>query len=311
MASKCHASTIEVLPSGDIAAAWFAGSYEGVQDVDIWLAIKRGGVWSSPRVVAARDDVACWNPVLFYNAGVLTLYYKIGNHIPKWQTMYRQSTDGGQTWSTEMELIAGDTGGRGPVKNKCIRLKSGIILAPASWESDTQWECFVDISADGGVTWQRSNDVPRHGEFADKGIIQPTLWEDDTGVNMLTRSSEGFIYASRSTDGGYTWEPARKTSLPNNNCGIDVAKLADGRLVLVYNTVSGNWAARSPIAFAVSCDNGLSWSEPQILDYVPCDPKVNIEATEFSYPAIVAKGNDVFISYTWKRLTIAYWHICF
>jgi len=309
---KCHASTIELLPSGDIVAAWFAGSHEGADDVDIWLAVRHNGVWSAPRVVAGRTGIPCWNPVLFYHEGVLSLYYKVGKEIPTWQTMYKQSTDGGHTWSCEKALVPGDIGGRGPVKNKCLHLRNGTILAPSSWESETQWECFADISTDGGKTWHRSADVPRAaGEFTDKGIIQPTLWEDDADiVHMLTRSTEGAVFASKSLDNGHTWATAWKTDLPNNNCGIDAAMLEDGRLVLVYNPVSGNWAARSPIAFAVSCDNGMTWSEPQMLDYVPCDPKVNIEATEFSYPAIVAKGNDVFITYTWKRETMAFWHIC-
>ena len=44
-----------------------------------------------------------------------------------------------------------------------------------------------------------------------------------------------------------------------------------------------------------------------ILDHLPCE--YNEERAEFSYPAIVAKGNDVFISYTWKRQTVAFWQI--
>jgi predicted neuraminidase len=85
--------------------------------------------------------------------------------------------------------------------------------------------------------------------------------------------------------------------------------MENGRLVLVYNPVSGNWAARTPIVFAVSDDNGTTWGQPNILDHLPCD--YNEESAEFSYPAIVAKGNDVFISYTWKRQTVAFWHIRF
>ena len=38
-----------------------------------------------------------------------------------------------------------------------------------------------------------------------------------------------------------------------------------------------------------------------------CD--INQEYAEFSYPAIIAEGNEVYITYTWKRKTIAFWHI--
>jgi len=308
---QCHASTIEHLPNGDIVAAWFAGQHEKSSDVAIWLSVRKNGEWDKPRIVASGNGVPCWNPVLFYNACKLMLFYKLGNEIHTWQTMYKESTDGGGTWSAERELVPGDIGGRGPVKNKCILLRNGNILAPASVEDATRWDCFVDIFD--GNDWCASGLVPRNPAiFTGLGIIQPTLWEDDDSiVYMLTRSTEGAIYSSKSLNGGQTWLQAVKTELPNNNCGIDVARLIDGRLILVYNPVSGNWVARSPIAFSLSEDNGATWSKPEILDYVPCDPKLNIEDAEFSYPAVIAHGNDVFITYTWKRRTIAFWHISF
>ncbi len=307
---QCHASTICRLSDGSLVCAWFGGEHEKAPDVGIWLSRRVDGVWREPVKVADREEIPCWNPVLFDRKDRLLLFYKIGKEIPKWQTFVKESFDGGLTWSEERELAAGDFGGRGPVKNKCILLRDGAILAPASTE-EGGWNCFADRSEDGGRTWIRSGDVPvRREAFTGTGLIQPTLWEDESGdVHMLMRSSEGVLFQSDSCDGGRTWCQARPTALANNNCGVDLARLADGRLVLVYNPVSGNWAARSPIAFSVSCDNGASWSEPQILDHVPCDR--NREDAEFSYPAVIADGEEVYITYTWKRRTIAFWHILF
>lgn len=307
---QCHASTICVLPDGNLGAAWFGGEHEKAPDVAIWFSRREAGEWSKPRKVADQENVPCWNPVLFADGERLLLFYKIGNEIPDWQTFVKESRDSGLTWGEERELVPGDFGGRGPVKNKCIRLQNGAILAPASTEKGG-WECFADSSEDGGRTWTRSSNVPIDREaLAGSGMIQPTLWQDEKGtVHMLMRSSEGAIYKSDSVDGGHSWSKAKKTALPNNNCGIDLARLADGRLVLVYNPVPGNWAARSPIAVTVSEDNGETWSTPEILDHVPC--RSNRERAEFSYPAIVAKGNDVFITYTWKRRTIAFWQLRF
>ena len=146
------------------------------------------------------------------------------------------------------------------------------------------------------------------GSVKNSGMIQPTLWQDASKqLHMLMRSSEGCIFRSGWDKEIGKWGEAYPTALPNNNCGIDLARLSDGRLVLVYNPVSGNWAARTPIAFSVSADNGTTWSEPQILDYVPCE--TNQEYAEFSYPAIIAEDSDVYLTYTWKRRTIAFWHI--
>lgn len=307
---QCHASTVCVLPEGRVGAAWFGGEHEKAEDVAIWFAVRHGGVWGEPRKVAERKGIPCWNPVLYADNGRLLLFYKVGKEIPRWQTFVKESGDWGETWSEERELVPGDSGGRGPVKNKCIRLRDGAVLAPASTE-ENGWACFTDRSEDGGKTWRRSEDVPFDREIlSGSGMIQPTLWQDEQGtVHMLMRSSEGAIFRSESRDGGQTWRTARRTNLPNNNCGIDLAVLGDGRLVLVYNPVSGNWAARSPIAFSVSEDNGRNWSSPEVLDHVPC--RNNVERAEFSYPAIVAEGNDVYITYTWKRRTIAFWQLRF
>lgn len=307
---QCHASTVEVLPDATVVAAWFAGAHEKAPDVSIWFSRQIEGRWDTPRcIAAARSGEPCWNPVLFFYENKLRLYLKRGHEIPQWRTCVMESADGGLTWSGEKELVLGDAGGRGPVKNKCIKLSDGRILAPASVETAENWVCFADLSQDGGETWEKSGEIPfDRASFLGCGMIQPTVWEDGKGIcHALMRSTEGAVYASCSADGGVTWSRARRTALPNNNCGIDVARLADGRLVLVYNPVSGNWAARTPIAFSVSEDNGMIWSEPNILDDAPCVR--NEERAEFSYPAIVARGNEVHITYTWKRKTIAYWKI--
>lgn len=307
---QCHASTLTLLPGDGIAAAWFAGDHEKAPNVGIWFSrCTADRNWTYPVKIADGDGVPCWNPVLYYD-GKLLLFYKVGQEIPRWQTFIRESCDYGLSWSPAAELVPGDYGGRGPVKNKCIRLKDGALLAPSSIEGE-YWDCFTDRSEDGGKTWENSPYVPlNHSGLQGRGIIQPSLWEDEAGaVHMFTRSSEGVIMKSVSRDGGRSWSEAQRTALPNNNSGLDAARLEDGRMVLVFNPVSGNWAPRSPIAFAVSEDNGETFGEPQILDYVPCER--NEPRAEFSYPAVVTRGNRVFITYTWKRQSIAFWELEF
>ena len=305
---QCHASTLECLPDGSLVAAWFAGQHEKAPDVAIWMTRCRQGQWDEPTIIADAAGIPCWNPVLFYDDGQLCLFYKVGQTIPQWQTMLRVSVDHGETWAEARELAPGDRGGRGPVKNKCIRLTDGSWLAPASLETATTWNCFTDRSTDGGQTWTSALVPVDRTRLTGKGIIQPTLWQGDDGrVHMLMRSTEGVIYRSHSDDLGASWSEAQPTALPNNNSGIDAVRLTDGRIVLVYNPAAGNWASRSPIVFAVSSDQGQTWGEPQWLDHVPCTQ--NEPDAEFSYPAVIARGKDLYITYTWKRRTIAFWQI--
>lgn len=309
-----HASTLAVT-GGDVLAAWFGGSAEGAPDVDIYMTRRTDGRWLPPRCIAGQEGLPHWNPVLYASGSRVELYYKVGAPIPRWHTRHMRSADGGRTWTAPAELVPGDAGGRGPVKNKPLLLRSGALLAPASVETMHAWDAFVDISMDGGASFVRSQTVPlwrMHGRrpaggarepfcVSGKGVIQPTLWQSpDGGVHMLLRSTEGVILRSDSSDEGRTWCPAYGTGLPNNNSGIDLARLDDGRLALAMNPVSGNGAARTPLTLCISCDDGASFERLMDLETGP---------GEYSYPAIVAQEDTLYLSYTWNRRGIAFWEI--
>jgi len=300
--ASCHASTLDVLPDGSILAAWFGGTKEGMGDVAIWSSKRVNGKWSEPQKIADREGMPHWNPVLFRtNEGKLRLYYKVGHTIPHWHTLTCTSTDDGASWSEPVPLVQNDTGGRGPVRNKPIYLRNGMLLAPASLETLQQWDAFVDMSCDNGGSWKASGLVPiDHESFPGKGIIQPTLWESDEGVHMLLRTTAGAIYRSDSTDQGETWSPAYATPLPNNNSGIDLARMQSGTLALVYNPVGEDRGARTPLVVRLSHDNGNTWGDEFVLEDEP---------GEFSYPAIVTQGDHLYITYTWNRVKIVYWRL--
>ncbi|MGG4555000.1 sialidase family protein [Paenibacillus humicus] len=314
--ASCHASHLAVLPSGDILAVWFAGSKEGADDSAIWCSRRTGGSWSQPLQIAAGVEEPCWNPVLMnLPGGELMLFYKIGRWIKEWRTLYKISKDEGRSWSAASELVPGDRGGRGPVRNKVIVLADGTWIAPASAE-DGIWTSFADRSQDQGLTWQRSEEIGIAGiqrsdiqavksdipvseqSFYGRGVIQPSVWESQPGqVHMLMRSSEGFIHRSDSQDGGVHWSAAYPTSVPNNNSGMDVVRMEDGTLVLCCNPVGVNWGPRTPLVLMASTDNGLTWTQEAVLE--------NGEG-EFSYPAILAYGDQVYLTYTWNRVNIAF-----
>jgi predicted neuraminidase len=297
---QCHASTLTVLKDNDILAAWFGGTHEKHRDTAIWTSKRHAGKWNDPVKTADEEGVPCWNPVLFRDEdGIIYLFYKVGETIPGWCTKFIISNDEGSSWSRPKELVKGDRGGRGPVKNKVICLEDGTWLAPASIETATTWDAFVDISKDKGRTWIKSPVPIDRGKITGKGIIQPSLWASGNGnVHMLLRSTGGYIYRSDSDDNGKTWSHAYPVDLPNNNSGIDAARLENGDVVLVYNPVSGDWADRTPIVCSLSKDNGNTWGKELVLDHE--------SGSEFSYPAVVTKNNEVYITYTWKRRSIVF-----
>jgi predicted neuraminidase len=292
--AACHASTIVECEPDKFLVAWFAGTQEGANDVRIWIARSEDGVrWTQPDVVAEERGVPCWNPVLFRErkSGEIILYYKIGTSPQTWSGFFRRSKDAGRTWGESFIMPAGLLG---PIKNKPIQLDDGSVLSPTSVESYKNWACWVDRSVDGCRTWQRLGPIyhPKHAH----GIIQPTLLKRRDGTLLLLARSRtvGQVCMSTSRDGGATWSPAEGiATLPNPNSGIDAVTLADGRHVLVYNPTH---IGRTPLAIAVSTDDGATWKQALVLEQEP---------GEYSYPAIIqAADTTIHVTYTWNRTKI-------
>jgi predicted neuraminidase len=287
-----------------LVAAWFGGSDEGGPDVEIWSSRRSADGWSAPVALTQFPDVPCWNPVLFVNEGFLDLYFKVGPSPQSWTgARLRMDLQSGR-WAPVEYLPAGLLG---PIRAKPIRLRDGAILAGTSVESGYDrttppgapyraWSAWVERSEDGGATWRKYGPITVPGE--NFGVIQPTLWQTDSGaIRMLMRSTAriGAVCESLSSDGGRTWTPARPLALPNPNAGLDAVKLADGRVVLIYNHIR---SGRSPIHLAVSQDDGESWLDPEILEEGP---------GEFSYPAAIqGRDGSLHVTYTWKRERIRY-----
>jgi predicted neuraminidase len=300
---QCHASTLIGLKNGRYLFAWFAGTEEKNNDVGIWMADGKPGNWSAPHLAVKIRNEPHWNPVLFKTKdGKIFLFFKVGKEIDYWETWVMESPDDGKTWSQARELVKGNKGGRGPVRNQPIVLSNGDWLAPASIEHNRVWNAFVDRSEDDGNTWTASDTLQIDRKIiTGEGIIQPALWESQPGqVHMLLRSSSGSICRSDSKDYGKTWSAVYKTDLPNNNSGIDVAQVSGDTVAVIYNPVSENWGDRFPISIALSTDNGKTW--PYHFDIEKGQGE-----DELSYPDMFYENGNLVACYTWNRQSIAFW----
>lgn len=288
-----HASTIAETAQG-LVAAWFGGSYEGHDDVGIWLAERPRGRrrWSEPRLVADGRQPSggrhpCWNPVLHQaRAGPLLLFYKVGPSPSRWWGMLTRSHDRGITWEPPQRLPDGILG---PIKNKPVEAADGVLICPSSSEH-RRWRVHLEYAREHGRSWEAGGQLNTGRDFA---AIQPSLllWPEG-GHQLLCRSRQGVVSECRSDD-GRRWSPMRPTRVPNPDSGIDGLVLGDGRGVLVYNHSSRR---RTPLNIAVSVDVGRTWTPSIVLEE---------EAGEFSYPAVICDSTGlVHVAYTWNRQTI-------
>ena len=304
---SCHASTIIETDNGDFLTAWFGGTDERDDDVDIWMSRYNAGKWTEMRAMTNFPEIPTWNPVLYAGDGKIWLNFKIGPSPQEWIAATRHSSDDGKTWSKIDYLPAGLLG---PVRAKPITLDDGTILAGSSFEAGYKrnspsdapyrmWSSWVNRSQDGGRTW--SIHGPLVLEKSNFGTIQPALWQGDDGkihAFMRTTSQQGFIAHSVSHDNGLTWSPAINSGLPNPSAGVDVVKMNNGKVALIYNHLE---RGRNAIHLAFSHDDGQSWEDP-----------ITLEAgeKELSYPAMIedSRGNLI-LTYTHNRSKIRFMRV--
>ncbi len=319
---QCHAATIEQLPDGRMIAAWFGGTREGADDVCIYTSIKeKDGRWSTP--ILAGDGIlsdtlrkASYNPVLYQiPGGDLVLYYKVGKRVADWKGYYVTSRDGGRSWSARRELPEGFLGA---VKNRPILLGDKLI-APSSTESGG-WKLHFEVSDDRGKTWRMVGPVKAEEAWLtvdlDAGgkplegkrmkpidAIQPSIIIlPDGTLKAYARTRNGLVAVTESKDRGETWSKVTLTDLPNNNSGLDVTNLKDGRYIMIYNKVRTapglKKGARTPLNVALSTD-GTTWYDSITLEDSPIG--------QYSYPTVMCdRDGMVHIVYTWRRLRVKY-----
>jgi len=287
---SCHCAMGIELPDRSLLATFYAGTQEGHRDVAVLTARLRPGAeaWDAPQVVSDTPGKPEGNSVLIpAPGGRVHLFYAViqGNGWSAARLYVTYSDDLGETWSEACDagLPVGWL-----VRNKAITLRTGPVLFPIYDEDD--WTGLCLISDDGGANWRPSG---RMATPDDSGCIQPTLIERENGsiiALLRTGGQGGAIWRSVSDDGGETWSECVATGLPNPNSGIDALRLADGRVVVIYNhTTSG----RTPLNLAISEDEGDTWRPGPVLEDEP---------GEYSYPAIWQTSDGrVQALYTWRR----------
>lgn len=197
----------------------------------------------------------------------------------------------------------------GPIRAKPLLLPDGTLVAGSSVEAYSTWAAWIDLSRDNGKHWTVSGPItlpsleastttlPTEKLATPTGIIQPSVISmGGKRLRLYARSTEdiGHICVADSSDAGLTWSAARPLSLPNPNSGIDVVRLKDGRIVILYNDTAHG---RTPLILAVSRD-GEHFSNFLTLESEP---------GEFSYPALIqGPEGDLHMTYTYNRKRIRY-----
>ncbi|TDZ17663.1 hypothetical protein Cob_v009511 [Colletotrichum orbiculare MAFF 240422] len=353
---QSHASNLLQLPDGTLLCAWFGGSQEGLPDISIWLSRQEPGSdsWSTPRKISSDTNRSCQNPVLFRapKTGDIWLFHTsqdAGNQDGA-VVMVRTSDDDGVTWSGPRCPLRNVTGAF--VRQPVVVLDDGTWVLPVFHCRSTPGQRWIgnnDVSAvfysqDDGQTWTESI-VPDSIGAVHMNIVRPAS-KDSSYIAFFRSRWADHVYRSTSPD-GLNWAHPQPTTLPNPNSGICAARLASGRLALVFNrsaaepnmarreglydditpeddkrpnqdSVNGKTAIwgtpRKTLTVAISDDDGLSWRERVLEDGDGfCMTNNSKEKTnrELSYPSIFVDLDTpaVHVAFTFHRQYIKYYRI--
>ena len=182
-------------------------------------------------------------------------------------TYTSRSTDDGLTWETPVKLSEPWCG----CIHSLIQMKNGrIVLVGQEIIPEWRHATVMFVSDDLGKSWQRG-DVLDYGIGAHDhaGSIEGSVVErEDGSLYLLLRTESGFLWEATSKD-GLKWEGLKQSSISSVTCCPQMARLADGRIALLWNApprhAPTNKTSRAELSLSFSGDEGATWSSPVIV----------------------------------------------
>jgi predicted neuraminidase len=239
-----------------------------------------GKTWCEPLLLAdSKPDAVVVNPVcyahpdgrllVFYNVclGLDNVYAAKGN--PGAPIVCRLSDDSGRTWSAPRPVPINPAAHVTGLLSPPLRLTDGTILLPTYYgtvENSRSYAGTVMRSRDRGETWQQGGKF--HVPDSSIGAAEPSIAQLSNGdLLCLLRTTCGWQYECRSTDGGLTWSVPRPSVFASPNACAILRRLASGRLIFVWdNSGTTTRRPRYPLCVAVSDDDGATWPRSRMLD---------------------------------------------
>jgi predicted neuraminidase len=282
-------SSMVALKDGSILQLYGAMNGTGDWAISVMREIRSsdgGETWSGPRTLFTDPERSLFQPSLTRMAnGEIGLTYT--SLLPKRGAfkLFRRSSDEGKTWSEPVKISDPAHAHTTGPWDKLYTLQSGRVIALLHAlliddisKNEGPRGTYALLSDDHGRTWRRA---PREGtlrvedEPRDKqewGFWEPALVEHAPGkLYLMARTSTGWLYESRSEDGGETWTDPVRSSVPNPIAPPVLTKIpGTDTLLLLHNPrvalgterLGGH---RTLLAYRASKDAGKTWSEPKTI----------------------------------------------
>ena len=287
-------------------------------DIAVAYSEDDGESWSDTELVIPASQYNTHNimsvSLLRMENGDFGLFYIVKKNAAENVIMLSRSADDGKTFYKHTVCTLTDRPGYYVLNNdRVIRLSTGRILMPLTfhrggyadggrscyWDSRS-FACFL-YSDDDGNTWKESPDTvfaPFVGSSS--GLQETGVIEKQNGVVWAyNRTDRMYQYEYYSMDGGLHWSMPQASRFTSPCSPMKIARNEKtGKLYAVWNPIpnyngrktNSVSCGRTPIVYAVSDDDGNTWSEYTILED---DPERG-----YCYPAIFFTEDAMLVAYS-------------
>ena len=277
-----------------VYSAFRGDSARDYTDADI-MAIRSndgGQTWLKPVLVTSASEYHAMNvmsvSLLSMENGDIGLFYLVRI---SWTDMYivlQRSSDQGKTWSAPTKCSP-RKGYYVMNNDRVVRTASGRIILPVA-EHDNKIDgngkvlfapaqTIFFYSDDDGVSWHEApTKLTLNVPVSHAGLQEPGVIEAEPGqLYGWARTDIGRQYEFWSYDNGIHWSEAVPSRFTSPLSPLSMKKLHHGEWMAIWNPIppnnltKENYATgdRSPLACAISTDQGKNWSEPILIEDDP------------------------------------------
>ncbi|MEB2359737.1 MAG: exo-alpha-sialidase [Bryobacteraceae bacterium] len=297
---------IVVRKDGTFLAAW-SDFYGGSRDdsaarISAATSSDGGKTWSQRFTL--QPNIGKQNVMsasfLRLRSGDILFFFAVKNSPEDLYMMVRRSSDDGKTWSEPARVVR-ERGYYGMNNDRAVQLASGRIICPVYFTEKvwTKTEGFRTVSYysdDDGRTWKRGRTVL---ECPQRGAMEPGLLElRDGRLLQIIRTQMGMIWHALSNDGGDTWTSPEPWTMAAPEAPSTLVRLPKtGELLLIYNPTvklgTGHSGPRTPLAAAISKDEGRTWSLPKAIEEDP--------AATYAYTSVTFHQERALLTYYYAK----------
>jgi hypothetical protein len=238
------------IDSGDGIHVVWQDLTSGIAEICYKRSLSGGTTWSAIKILTWNSGASQYPAVAADSSNRIHVVWQDdtpGNA----EIYYMKSGDRGTTWGAARRLTweYGASGRPAIVVDSADRIH-------VAWQDDKTGttEIYYRQSTDAGENWSAvrrltwTSGISEYPALAvGSGTNIYVVWHDDTPGNLE-------IYFKRSTDGGTTWDAAKRLSWTSGDCWApDIAKGSGNALLVVY-------CSEYDIFIKKSTDGGSSWS---------------------------------------------------